>query len=76
MPCPEGIHIPYYLFALDRYNLNDIEGAKSWLAFLADKDMLGDASPADCTECGECLEKCTQKLQIIEKLKDAAELFS
>jgi predicted aldo/keto reductase-like oxidoreductase len=75
MPCPEGIQIPYYVFALDRYNLNDRKGAKGWMEFLAEKDILGDSTPADCTECGECLEKCTQKLNIIDKLKKAAEIF-
>jgi hypothetical protein len=34
-----------------------------------------DASPAACIECGECEEKCPQKISIIEELKRVGELF-
>jgi predicted aldo/keto reductase-like oxidoreductase len=34
-----------------------------------------EAGPAACIECGECEEKCTQKISIIKELKRVGELF-
>jgi len=75
MPCPNGIKIPYYMFAVDRHHLNDPDGAKNWLKFMEDHGALGEAKPSLCDECGECVDKCTQKLPIIDRMKEAVELF-
>jgi predicted aldo/keto reductase-like oxidoreductase len=66
LPCPNGLNIPF-LFLIDgyysRYELKD------WaLARLAALPKKFD----DCTECGECLEKCPYGLPIPDMMKDAA----
>jgi len=66
LPCPNGLNIPF-LFLIDgyytRYELKDWALAR--LAALPKKF-------GDCTECGECLEKCPYGLAIPDMMKDAA----
>ncbi|MEK6796922.1 MAG: aldo/keto reductase [Spirochaetota bacterium] len=70
--CPAAINIPAFM---DAYNIFRITGAKA-----AGKDKLAwqkkfgllsnDAkAAADCTACGACERKCTQFLNIIERMK-------
>ncbi|MFC2171252.1 aldo/keto reductase [Acidobacteriota bacterium] len=75
MPCQCDINIPYWVFAVDRHRLNDAQGAKDWITWLKNNDKLGDALPSSCNECGECLDRCTQKLPIPDRLKEAVDLF-
>jgi hypothetical protein len=66
LPCPNGLNIPF-LFLIDgyytRYELTDWALAR--LSALPKKF-------ADCTECGECLEKCPYGLPIPDMMKEAA----
>lgn len=66
LPCPNGLNIPF-LFLIDgyytRYDLKDWALAR--LSALPKKF-------GDCTECGECLEKCPYGLAIPDMMKDAA----
>jgi len=69
MPCPEGINIPVMMKVsyLSRFLKLKSRPAElySWQT----------NSPAKCTACGECEEKCTQKLKIIEEMKYLVDKF-
>ena len=72
VPCPQGIEIPGIMNSLylDRF-LQLKESAVhdyNW--------STRQVSPKLCTECGQCEEKCTQKLPIIQLLKEALERFN
>jgi predicted aldo/keto reductase-like oxidoreductase len=70
-PCPQGVKIPAILCRLARCR---VYGS---LAFERDGYAHMKEGRADaCTECDECLEKCPQKLNIIEELKAAHKLLS
>ena len=66
MPCPHGVDIPanfrLYNEAIMFENFEMAKGEYRW--FSSQK-----ISAAFCTECGECLSKCPQKLQIPTLMK-------
>lgn len=66
LPCPQGVEISKHM---DTYNLKLLEdpGHKSvieWYWGLSNRDA------AKCTACGVCETKCTQHLNIIERLEE------
>ncbi len=66
MPCPEGINIPAMMNIVYLDKLLRMSGAaKKRYQQLVKPDN----SPAKCTQCGQCEEKCTQKLKITEELE-------
>lgn len=71
MPCPQGINIPAVMTALfeDRA-WGMTQGARERYA-----GIQGPRADA-CAECGECEPKCTQKLSIIEEMREAVRLLS
>jgi predicted aldo/keto reductase-like oxidoreductase len=77
MPCPAGVAIPE---CFDAYNSelwgNKMEGLFRYLFMVA--KPLGDHEDgfaSRCTECGECEEKCPQKLEIRKHLKEVSGKF-
>ena len=76
MPCPSGVMIPD---CLDVYNTLSMYGDKQGAGYSYAIRMCGDLSGHDpgwaslCTQCGECLEKCPQQIEIPEMLAVAAE---
>jgi uncharacterized protein len=75
MPCPNGVDIPVCF-----ETINDLKmyGNKKW----ADYWYMGRVALADnpglasqCEECGECEDKCPQKLPIQNLLKDVSDEF-
>lgn len=77
MPCTAGVAIPE---CFDAYNSelwgNKIEGLFRYLFMVA--RPLGDHEDgfaSRCTECGECEDKCPQKIEIRKHLKDVAGKF-
>ncbi|MHA1110017.1 MAG: aldo/keto reductase [Promethearchaeota archaeon] len=82
MPCPEGVNIPFNLLLLNevKWAPEDVEKIRNWYkGFSQTKEealkTLNGASNL-CVECGSCLEKCPQKIEIPEKMKEMSELFS
>lgn len=72
MPCPNGVEISscfaMYNTAAMFDSLNDMKKVYGM--------YIGDAGCAsNCTECGECVEKCPQQVPIPEKLKEVKEQF-
>jgi hypothetical protein len=72
VPCSQKIPIP---FVLELYNdacVFDASEDSQWMY----KVFVKPENQADqCTECGECEEKCPQNIQIIDLLKEAHRLL-
>ena len=78
MNCPYGVNIPQN-FAI----LNNVSSEKSiirkWMQRRSYRKLVGDPEKLNkektngnaliCTECGECVEKCPQEINIPEELK-------
>lgn len=72
MPCPNGVDIPMNLNLLnDLYIYQNMEKPTGSYAFIKAKN----ANASVCDDCGECEEKCTQKLPIRKYLKEAVATF-
>lgn len=69
MPCPNGVNIPHNFMI---YNVgmmyNKMSRVKQWFALMRDKG----SSAASCIQCGQCEEKCPQKIKIIDWLTTIA----
>lgn len=75
MPCPEGVRIPVIFEVYNKMHMfGDEKGAKISYALRLSGELTGDAPgfASQCVECGECMEKCPQELEIIDDLAAAA----
>lgn len=73
MPCPQGVDIPgsfQYLNLAAMIN-NPDEGRRLYTLLVKNKGK----QASQCIACGECLEKCPQKLPIPETLQAVVEQF-
>jgi uncharacterized protein len=69
MPCPSGVNIPESFKYLNNAEMFDrIEEEKVLYSGLEGK-------ASNCTECGQCEEKCPQETPIKEMLKEVVKLF-
>ena len=70
MPCPEGVDIPLNLNLLNDVHVyqNKAKPMGNYKFLTAKKQ-----SAAFCTLCGECEDKCTQNIDIMEYLTEAEE---
>jgi predicted aldo/keto reductase-like oxidoreductase len=73
LPCPQDIPIPsviYYLNYVEYYGLTPghQQANREWYALLP-------AKGSDCIECEVCLERCPFDVDIIAKMRRAAEVF-
>jgi predicted aldo/keto reductase-like oxidoreductase len=75
MPCPSMVKIPRILEIYNKMHLfGDEEKAKLSYA-LVSSGLLSESEPgyaSNCTQCGECLEKCPQHLDIPYHLQKVA----
>ncbi len=66
MPCPNGVDIPgNFRLYNETIMFEDVQGGKGIYAWFISQKI----AAAFCTECGECLNKCPQKLQIPSLMK-------
>lgn len=72
MPCPEGINIP---LMMNMVYLDKLLEMSDTAARTYRQHVNADNSPTRCTQCGQCEEKCTQHLKIIEELAYLVERF-
>lgn len=72
--CPQKIKIPSYMEAYNLSLLKDENETKKRINWFKDQGVLkeGASTAADCIACGLCETLCTQKLPIIERLKEIA----
>ena len=71
-PCPQNIDIPTILCGpiyLERA-LELTQDAKQAYA-----GAIQDGDPTNCTQCGACEQRCTQRIKIIKELKYAVDTF-
>jgi predicted aldo/keto reductase-like oxidoreductase len=69
MPCPSGVHIPA---CFSTYNLSKAMGFLAVIpSYFTSVLGLGStlAGPGSCTECGACVKKCPQDIDIPHRLK-------
>ena len=71
MPCPVGVDIPRNLAILNQTKA----GGKQFYAKLIYDAMPEDERASACVECGACLKKCPQKIEIPKHLKELAGIF-
>ena len=71
LPCPNGVDIPEVFDIYNDYLMYGDEGRSRQFYSWLDEKTRADK----CIECGECLEKCPQKIGIPEWLKKADELL-
>jgi predicted aldo/keto reductase-like oxidoreductase len=74
MPCPNGVNIPRNFQAYnDVYISGDEQQARGMYAMFLMGGLTGvRADAALCKECGTCVVRCPQQINIPEKLKDVA----
>jgi predicted aldo/keto reductase-like oxidoreductase len=76
MPCPEGVNIPV---CFELYNSLHMSGNADEAKFLYAAMLSGILSAGEpglasqCVQCGKCLEKCPQHLEIPKLLESVAE---
>jgi len=72
LPCPSGVDIPE-VFSIynDLLMYGDENRSRMFYSWLDDKTRADK-----CAECGECLDKCPQHVEIPEWLKKAHEVLS
>ena len=74
-PCTKGIPISTYMSILDRYRMGQVTEARLHYIYSHFKGVLGKNMAVDCNECDACEKKCTQHLDIINRLKEAHKVF-
>ena len=82
MPCPSGVNIPGNLsFANELSWGRERKPLENWYnAMMAKteeelKEKPGEGNASFCTQCGECLEKCPQSIDIPTELEKINEIF-
>jgi predicted aldo/keto reductase-like oxidoreductase len=65
--CPQGIHIPGYFDAMNRYLVyNQLDEAK--FGYMLEQ-RFGSEKGSACIACGACEAVCPQKISIVDELK-------
>ena len=77
MPCPNEVNIAMIFESLINYQIYGQEDeAKRNYSLIGKIRWAPGENATACIECGECLEKCPQKIPIIEQLKEAHQILS
>jgi len=88
IPCPQGVSIPFVMRILNEIAYWGDEKLETWKNFydrlsktpedLEERRGSGEEAqggPNLCIECGECLEKCPQQINIPSYMKKVTEIF-
>jgi predicted aldo/keto reductase-like oxidoreductase len=71
-PCPNEVNISFIFDALQRYQIyGHREQATNLYSLIGKTPWAAGKDASACEECGECLEKCPQGIEIIEQLAKA-----
>ncbi len=68
-PCPNNVNIPKIFEIYNAATVNEDPRAAS--GYAGPMGLPEDQRADNCTECGECVEKCPQQINIPEQLKKA-----
>jgi uncharacterized protein len=74
LPCPNKVDIPTNLLLLNYIRIyGSQQNFKDGFIQLYHKRLVPNEEAAEfCVECGDCLEKCPQRIEIPERMKDVA----
>ncbi len=77
MPCPAGIKIPEMMnvFYLDKMLHVPKKAMEAYNWQMNPDNCEGSKAPSKCVQCGQCEQKCSQKLKIIDNMKYLAEAY-
>lgn len=77
LPCPQDVNIPRIFEAMNYHKIWGLEDtAKSMYKEIGTVDGVKWKHADACVECGECEEKCPQKIEIIKQLKESHQALS
>jgi len=74
VPCPEDVAIPEIFKIYNYYKMTDLLG-NSRFQYRKISEVLEKNTGEACIRCGECEEKCPQKIGIMDKLEDIEKTF-
>ena len=72
MPCPAGVNIPGCFRIYNQYGMYNDENDFIWQVDNYEKNKKG---PSSCVECGRCVDRCPQGINVpleLKKMKDEA----
>ncbi len=72
MPCPHGVDIPGNFKLFNNYSMYQNDGYVKWVYGGLEKES---KSAEMCIDCGECLPKCPQQIEIPTDLRKMVEYF-
>ncbi len=76
MPCPQGVEIPViFTFYNEYYRKQGDPEAQKEVVNRYDRDVAAENGAKKCVKCGECEEKCPQRLPIRQLLRKATRIF-
>jgi len=67
MPCPHGVNIPGNFRVYNHHSMYNNEGYVKWVVGELDKK---EAYADQCIDCGECIPKCPQNIEIPTQLAE------
>lgn len=76
LPCPEGVLIPWIFEVYNKMHMfGNTEEAKFMYAIRLSGTISGNTPgyASQCVQCGDCLEKCPQDIEIPDQLETVAE---
>ncbi len=72
MPCPHGVDIPGNFRLYNAYSMYENKGHITWAYGSLVKN---ESSASVCTDCGECIPKCPQQIEIPTSLANMEVYF-
>ncbi len=73
MPCPNEVNIPLNFELMNYHRVYGLtEYARQEYHKIGAEEWMPGKRAADCLECGDCEEKCPQKLPIRDQLRETA----
>ena len=69
--CPKSIRIAPTMDALNRANMYNLDNGKGWYGF----QTMAGGKASECIQCFQCEAACPQHIEIVGKLRKAADLF-
>lgn len=75
LPCPSAVAIPKIFSLYNEYYFTDDPAVQQVTRYFY-LGIMGDDKPANsCTQCGACLDKCPQHIDIPREMAMAAKVF-